>query len=497
MRGFLLSALPRHCPRPSALAVAALGLVLLLGAILRADFAAHAPAFLVGNDSADYFQAGVGLARGEGLRLPLKRAPLYPVFVAGVVVVFGPSLEAVAAVQHALGLASVVLVYLLGALAFGRPVGLAAALGTALNGSLLQMERIVATEALFTPLLLAALLLFLLARRADRRSLYLLAGLTFGLCALIRPAGPALLPVALAVAFFRRGPLRPRLAASGLLCLGFLLAVGPWTLRQALTPDRPPALGGLGDSLYSRVRRYDPGFDFRDLAPPDADPERARQRTRVFELAQLYQYPREVRRDLQAEFPISDAQADALLREVALQVIRQEPWRYLRGTVTRSLELLRGRDVPVVDLWASRFNSRSTQAWPEPLRFALGQPEAQWPATNLARLQDLADLYRDDQGLGRWLVALFPLGAILCFVSRRGPGVAVLPLVVLSQLLLHVALDGPLFRYRYPLQPLITLLCAAGGALLLAQARALLGLDRRGSVQEPCNLSGPDVMGRL
>jgi 4-amino-4-deoxy-L-arabinose transferase-like glycosyltransferase len=96
---------------------------------------------------------------------PIKRAPLYPFFLAGVIRVLGPSLETTAIVQHALGLVTVVLVYLLGAVAFGRPTGLVAALGAATCRALLLTEHTVASEAVFTPLLVGSLLLVLLGIR--------------------------------------------------------------------------------------------------------------------------------------------------------------------------------------------------------------------------------------------------------------------------------------------------------------------------------------------
>jgi hypothetical protein len=60
---------------------------------------------------------------------------------------------------------------------------------------------------------------------------------------------------------------------------------------------------------------------------------------------------------------------------------------------------------------------------------------------------------------------LFVLGSLRCFIGLRR-GVPLLPLVVVSQLLLYVALDGAVFRYRYPLQPVITLLACAGLTLM-------------------------------
>ena len=150
----------------------ALGVILLLAATVRLVFSARAPAFVLFSDSADFFQAAYSLSQIVEFPLPLKRAPLYPIFLALPIRAIGPSTEVTVLVQHLLGLGSVVLVYLLGTIAFNRPTGLLAALGAALNGSLLMMEHSLNAEALFTPLLLSALLLFLLAIRSGRLALF-------------------------------------------------------------------------------------------------------------------------------------------------------------------------------------------------------------------------------------------------------------------------------------------------------------------------------------
>ena len=72
-------------------------------------------------------------------------------------------------------------------------------------------------------------------------------------------------------------------------------------------------------------------------------------------------------------------------------------------------------------------------------------------------------------GSGPLFVLLFLLGTARCVASLRTWGLAltILPLVVCSQLLIYAALDGPLFRYRVPTQPLITLIAAAGFTYLV------------------------------
>ena len=108
-----------------------LGVILSIAVLFRLAIILLAPAFQLNNDTSQYFAAGYSLAIDGQLDLHVKRAPLYPVFLAGVIRVLGPSLETTAIVQHGLGLVTVILVYLLGAVAFGRPTGLVAALGEA------------------------------------------------------------------------------------------------------------------------------------------------------------------------------------------------------------------------------------------------------------------------------------------------------------------------------------------------------------------------------
>ena len=56
----------------------------IYGQALRCDLGGF-----VLNDSADYFTAGYELAHSGDFPLPLKRAPLYPVFLAGVIATAG------------------------------------------------------------------------------------------------------------------------------------------------------------------------------------------------------------------------------------------------------------------------------------------------------------------------------------------------------------------------------------------------------------------------
>ena len=419
----------------------ALGCIIVLAAALRLVFVARAPAFVLFGDSPDFFQAAYRLAQDLTFPLPLKRAPLYPLFLALPIRTLGPSSEVTVLVQHLLGLGSVVLVYLLGAVAFNRPTGLLAALGTAINGSLLLMEHSINAEALFTPLLLATLVLFLLATRAHRGALYLGAGLLLGLSALTRPAAQAILPLLVAVTLCQAGAWRPRLLAGGFVGLGFLLIITPWVVRNQAVYGVTAISGGAGDALVERVRRHDVGFDFHDRRGAAPDSQDARVRLRIYELGENPAWGvARIREAVQDEFQLSDAQADGAMRAAALQVIEQQPGYYLTSTVTLFVQLAFGVERSLDEFWVRR----ATQEY----------------AADRAVVEVLTNIYHDRHS-GGLVIGLFLIGTL-----RRGAvgrrSLLLLPLIVVSQLLIYAALDGPVARYRYPMQPLITLVACGG-----------------------------------
>jgi 4-amino-4-deoxy-L-arabinose transferase-like glycosyltransferase len=445
-----------------------LGVILCIAMLFRLAITILAPAFLAYSDTIEYFTAGYSLAIDGQLDLHFKRAPLYPVFLAGMILVFGPSLEITALFQHALGLVTVILVYLLGAAAFGRPTGLVAALGAATCGPLLLAEHTVNSEAVFTPLLVGSLLLVLLGVRTGRSWFFLAAGLALGGCALTRPIAPAMLPLVVGAVVVRPGSWRSRGLAAGLVGLGFLMMMGPWVLRSQLVHGIPTTSGGIGEALFARVHRHDRSFDFHDYGPPDQNPERARIRERVFALAENTTSGLAVQGALQREYGLTPSQVDAFIRDAALQVIRQEPERYVRGTAEMFVQLWRGFENQTNEVWETRTDPKWTRAWPAHLRFVMAGGD-RWPLENRASTTALTNVY-DDYRFGPLFGLFFLLGTARCVAGWRTWGLALvfLPLVVISQLLIYAALDGPLFRYRVPTQPLTTLLLAAGLSYLVA-----------------------------
>jgi 4-amino-4-deoxy-L-arabinose transferase-like glycosyltransferase len=186
-------------------------------------------------------------------------------------------------VELLLGMAAIVVVFLLGKRISCRPAGLLAAFAVAVYPPFIHSTGALFSEppAIFT--LPAAVLAFLWASERRRLRAWLLPGLLFGLTALIRPeyllVGAAFAVIALVRVGRERG-WRPGLAGAALLVAALLLPIIPWTIRNQVVLDRtvPISTGGgkalyvgtflPADGEYQRVkallaRRY---LD-RDLAP--------------------------------------------------------------------------------------------------------------------------------------------------------------------------------------------------------------------------------------
>jgi 4-amino-4-deoxy-L-arabinose transferase-like glycosyltransferase len=191
---------------------------------------------------------------------PFFRAPLYPVWLGGLVALFGEaSTLAPRLVQALLGGGTVVLTWLLGrrvgAVAGGRAsasvVGLGAAVIVATYWALVVSEGELLLEVLYLPLMLGGLVLAARAIDASEvsRSQALrcaaLAGLVFGLAAITRPNVLLCMPLPFVLLLRSRG-WRPALA----LTLGTLAPIAPVTLHNALEGDAALIATQAGVNLW-------------------------------------------------------------------------------------------------------------------------------------------------------------------------------------------------------------------------------------------------------
>jgi 4-amino-4-deoxy-L-arabinose transferase-like glycosyltransferase len=254
--GHWIRSLPKRHGRVTLILLAA---ILVLGFGLRA-YRVVEPLPVPGDDAHAYY----GLAKslyaegsygGSQFENPSDWSPGAPLlYAASFFATGGPREGTARIVELLLGLAAIVIVYLLGRRLNCRPAGLIAAFCVAVYPPFIHSTGALYSEppAIFT--LPAAVLAFLWASERRRLRAWLLPGLLFGLTALIRPD---YLPVGIAfvlLAAIRIGRDRgrqPGLAAGGVALAAMLLPIVPWTIHNQVTLHRTvPISTGGGKALY-------------------------------------------------------------------------------------------------------------------------------------------------------------------------------------------------------------------------------------------------------
>jgi 4-amino-4-deoxy-L-arabinose transferase-like glycosyltransferase len=245
--------------RHGRVTLALLAAILALGFGLRA-YRVVEPLGTPGDDARAYYALAKSLYEEDSYGGPEFRdasdwSPGAPLLYAAGFYATGGAREGTARiVELLLGLAAIVVVYLLGRRINCRPAGLLGALGVAVYPPFIHSTGALFSEppAVFT--LPAAVLAFLWAGGRDDLRAWLLPGLLFGLTALIRPE---YLPVGVAfaaLAVFRIGRergWRPGLSGLALFAVAFLLPIVPWAVRNQVVLHRTvPISTGGGKALY-------------------------------------------------------------------------------------------------------------------------------------------------------------------------------------------------------------------------------------------------------
>lgn len=256
------------------MSLAALAAILVVGLGLRLDFAweGRSPVY----DAAAYgeiarnLDAGDGFTLGKGATQPASNySPGLPLFVAGLYKLSGGEHERFARVVLALiGTLSVLFSYLIARRLSGPFAGLVGAGAVAIYPALLEYQGMLMGEPLAATLLSGAILSILWAASGEGshpRARWLVPGLLLGALALTRPEylGVALL-AAIVVLIRDRTAWRAGALDAAILLAGVVLAVAPWTIRNAVALDRfvPISTGG-GQVLFAGT-----------YLPSDGDPER-------------------------------------------------------------------------------------------------------------------------------------------------------------------------------------------------------------------------------
>jgi 4-amino-4-deoxy-L-arabinose transferase-like glycosyltransferase len=252
-----------------------LGLALLARVVVIVATPDYQPLF----DAADYDRHGVSIADGHGYPGPQGgppteptafRPPLYPLALAGVHLL-GGGWTAGRLLGAVLGVATVLLVFVISRRLWGQRVALVAGAIVAVFPPLVIFSATLLSESLFLPLMLGVLLAVLQYREDPRLRWALLAGVLCGLAALTRSNG-ALLVLGAGVGVWILRPKFSRAAVAAPVAVGLaaLLVVAPWVARNSLVFDRPVGLSTQGGVVLAGTFNA----EARDMADHPGRPRR-------------------------------------------------------------------------------------------------------------------------------------------------------------------------------------------------------------------------------
>ena len=294
-------------------------------------------------DSDSYFEITQRLWRGEGFGDLSRRTPLYPLFLwlAGRSATAG--LFPVVVAQHLLGMATVVLFYLLARRLFPvrmRPAAVVSGLVLAALSYPILIEHSILSESLFA-FLLAASAYSLLAWWQEDRSHYAWGcGALLALAALTRPIAAGVFPLWAGLLFLLEWKSDRKRAAGFLLRAGLAWAVLllPLLIRNYAVMGSFALERSLGRNLISVADRW---ISYGVVNEPGVYPEvksvygAYRQQKRGPDAVVVYSALPELRRVT----GWSDAEIDRALAAIAWEAIRAHPWEFAK-TRLRRLPLL-------------------------------------------------------------------------------------------------------------------------------------------------------------
>lgn len=360
------------------------------------------------DDSVFYHSIASLLAKGAGYINPWLGVPdapwppAYPAALAALYKIFGEHVLLAKGLNIACAAVTVVLVYILARRIFDSRVAFLGALMLALFPGQIYFSTLVMTETMFAMVFLLILLLaqvWTVEQSHARWWQLAVLGLLVGLAALVRAEGLFLAGVLLLLWACTVRPWRGLLPYSGLLALGLVVALTPWTIRNAIQLDEfVPIRTNAGNTISAIL---DPGTGPAPAAFTDSQP--------VSESLKHYKSHPE-------DFP----------------KLTWEKLRRLYQNDADAVRWIQAVHVPTPALWT--FESQISQ-----------QEATRW--TNLAN------------GYFFTVGAVALAGLAYCLI-RRNRASLVLVLAILGWSIIFSVIN-PEPRYHFPLGPIISILAAA------------------------------------
>ena len=437
-------------------------LILGTGTALRWPLLTLAPFFTTDSRCCYYRYAVHQLLAGQPFDSNMLHLPGYAAFLAAILGVTGIHTFAVVLIQHALGLATGLLVYALGRHLFHPLVGLLAALATVLDVELALYEHEIMPETLFMFLMVCAICLLVFGLERYRWRAAVFFGVVAGLLVMVRPVG--LMFAAVIVVAPQNSTLGARArvilaALAGLLTV--LLPMIAWNKHQynvfSLTSSmqRNMLVRIESDASFHRLL-HDRGT---------GDPLLGQIKATIANHPEGPTGPLWGR--LEERFNLTPLELDRYLQRVAIDYVLADPVGHARETLRRVTLLLTAPP--------DKASATGLFGWTRGEIEVAGGPEQLGIRDyDLQRNQDWAQAY--DQATP-WLQYSSYAGALVILAVlaiSRYPARTALLVASLTLVLLPAAVGASHeARYRYPVVWAVYLLAAVGLSLFTSELKSI------------------------
>lgn len=165
--------------------------------------------------------------------------PGYPLFLALIYKIFGFSngspLQAVRIIQSVLSVLTVLLIFFIGREIKNSKVGIMAALISAIYPTFVWASTLILTETVYTFIFMVYLYLQIIACKRPKAYINILAGISFGLAILIRPAAAPLIAIPYILVYIQSRDLNYTVRNFLQVLIGFIAIMMPWWIRNIVT----------------------------------------------------------------------------------------------------------------------------------------------------------------------------------------------------------------------------------------------------------------------
>lgn len=225
---------------------------------------------LAAPDASEYDRCALSILQGTGFPAGLiNRAPLYPLFLSFIYLVFGHTFLVVRIIQSILGAIICVFVYFIGKRVFKQErVAILGASAAVICPSLIASNSYILTETLTTFLLIGAIILLMRGLETKRKRIWGLSGIVLGLATLARPVilfFPLFLLLGLLLFFKKR---LQNFIFVIIFSLGMAVVILPWTVRNYLAFRQfiPITTSGGFNLWAGSYLPWNGDYNYRDLS---------------------------------------------------------------------------------------------------------------------------------------------------------------------------------------------------------------------------------------